>query len=145
MNHSTRDLLYRSLDDSLSDIEQKQLDESLAESSELRDEYDQLVSIRRLISDNAPTGFEPWFAQRVLHRVSGSTTMADPESALISQLVIMFRRVAIAATVAGILAVSYNLSQSHEVSLAASFGIQEEPTLEAMLDVTLALEAEGSQ
>ena len=144
MNPSIRNLLYRSLDDSLSDIEQKQLDESLAESSELRDEYDQLVSMRRMMSDNAPTSFEPWFVQRVMQRVAGSIAVADSESALFSQLAIMFRRVAIAAAVAGILAVSYNLSQSHEMSLAASFGIQEEPTLEEMLDVTLALEAEGS-
>ena len=145
MNPSIRELLYRSFDDTLSDIEQKQLEEALAASSELREEYERLVSLRRMVSDNASASFQPWFTERVMQQIRTEDAPLAESEAFFSELTTMFRRVAVAAAIAVVMAVSYNLSQSDTISLAATFGIQqEEPTLEEMLDVTLAFEAEDS-
>ena len=146
MNPSIRDLLYRSFDDPLSDKEQKQLEEALAASSELGEEYERLVSLRRMISNNASASFAPWFTQRVMQRINTGDKSSSESEAFFSELSTMFRRVAFAAAIAAVMAVSYNLSQSDTFSLAASFGLrqQQEPTLEEMLDITLALEVEGS-
>ncbi|SVA45119.1 uncharacterized protein METZ01_LOCUS97973 [marine metagenome] len=139
-------MLYRSFDDTLSDIEQEQLEDALATSAELGEEYERLVSLRRMISDNTSASFAPLFTQRVMQQIKTGDKPSTESEAFFSELSTMFRRVAVAATIAAVMAVSYNLSQSDTFSLAASFGVrqQQEPALEEMLDVTLALEVEDS-
>ena len=142
MKPSIRELLHRSFDDPLSDIEQKSLEDALSESAELREERDHLITLRQDISEQAQESFGPWFVQRVMARVGAEPSGAANSDALVTQLMSMFRRAALVASIAGVLAVTYNLSQSEDLTVAATLGIQQEPTLEEMLDVTLALEAE---
>ena len=143
MNIQQRDLLYRSFDDTLSDEERHRLDEALASSSELRDEYERLAQMRQMVSDGAAGSFQPWFAQRVMRRIAREGAARESDL-FFEELFSMFRRVAIAAAVAAVIAISYNIYQSGSISIAATFGLQEEPALEEMLDVTLALESEGA-
>ena len=143
MNIQQRDLLYRSFDDTLSDEERHRLDEALASSSELHDEYERLAQMRQMVSDGAVGSFQPWFAQRVMRRIASEGSVRESDL-FFAELFSMFRRVAIAATFAAVITISYNLYQSDSFSIAATFGLQEEPALEEMLDVTLALESEGA-
>ena len=141
MNSSIRDLLYRSLDDALTAEEQQQLDTALASSPELREEYDQLVKMRHMVSENAATSFEPWFAQRVMRQIESGGSESE---LFFETLFTMFRRVAVAAAVAVAITISYNVLQSDTVSLSSTLGLEEEPTWEEMLDVSVALESEGA-
>jgi len=143
MNTQQRDLLYRSFDDTLSEEERHRLDEALASSPELRDEYERLVQMRQMVSDGAEGSFQPWFAQRVMRRIASEGGVRESDL-FFEELFSMFRRVAIAAATAAVITISYNLYQSDSISIAATFGLQEEPALEEMLDVTLALESEGA-
>ena len=141
MNSFIRDLLYRSFDDTLSDEEQRQLDAALVSSSELRETYDQLTQMRQMVSDSATSSFEPWFVQRVMRRIEIGVSESD---LFFEELFSMFRHVAITAAIAVVITISYNLLQSDTISLSSSSGLQDEPTWEEMLDVTIALESEGA-
>lgn len=142
MNPSLYDLLYRSFDDTLSEAERRRLEDALASSPALRDEHNRLVQLRQMVSDSAVGSFKPWFAERVLARIM--TKEARETDLFFTALYAMFRRVVIATVVAILITVTYNLVQSGTISFAATFGFQEEPTLEEMLDVTVALESEGA-
>lgn len=140
MDRPMLDLLYRSFDDTLSEEEQRRLDETLDRSTALRAEYERLTRMRRAISDSAPVSFGPWFVARVMRDIAAA---AAPAAELFFEtLFSAFRRVAFAAAIAVIAIVAYNLAQSDTLSLTATFGLYE-PTLEEMLDVTVALESEG--
>lgn len=141
MNSSIRDLLYRSLDDALTAEEKQQLDTALASSSELREEHDQLVKMRQMVSAHAATSFEPWFARRVMRQIESGDSASE---LFFESLFTMFRRVAVAAAVAVAITISYNVMQSDTISLFSTLGLEEEPTWEEMLDVSVALESEGA-
>jgi anti-sigma factor RsiW len=138
MNPRLRDLLYRSFDGTLSDEERRQLDAALDRSPALREEYGQIVTMRRMIARSATRSFGPWFAMRVMQRIAEAAPGAD---LFFETLFRTFRRVALAASIAAIALAAYNLSQSDTVSLAATFGFSE-PALEQMLDVMTAFELE---
>ena len=55
----------------------------------------------------------------------------------------MFRKVAVAASVAAVLLLTYNLATSESVSITTSFGLTEELYPEDLYDARIALETEG--
>ena len=142
MNQPYHDLLYRSLDGTLTDTEQAQLDLALQESAVLRAERDELIQMRGLVAHQSPPGFQAGFSHRVMQRMAAD--LQPNETDLFADVLsFMFRRVALAASIAAILLVAYNLASSDTISLAASFGIIE-PTLEDLHDVSMMLASEGA-
>ena len=151
MKRSELDLLYRSLDASLSPGEQSRLDAALRRDQGLRDEYERLIRLRGLVEGQESPSFQAGFTRRVMERLateseagtaadSAGETSPDFENALS----LMFRRVAVAASIAAMLLLTYNLATTGSVSLTASFGLTEELYPEDLYDARIALETEGA-
>lgn len=143
MKRSDLDLVYRSIDSSLISGEQIQLDTALRNDPDLRAEYERLVWLRSLVEEQNSPSFREGFSNRVMNRLSlapMSTTVLDFQDLL----AFMFRRVAVVASVAVILLLTYNLTSSGNVSLPASLGLSEEQYPEDLYDARIALETEGT-
>lgn len=151
MKRSELDLLYRSLDASLTPGEQSRLDAALRRDPGLRDEYERLVRLRSLVENQESPSFRADFSQRVMDRLaaeSSAISAPNPESEATpgfeDALSLMFRRVAVAASVAAVLLLTYNLATSESFSVNTSFGLTEELYPEDLYDARIALESEGA-
>ena len=103
-------LLYRSFDDQLTDIEERQLQEALLESRDLRDAKVRLQRLRGDISAiQVPPG-RPFLAERVLHRVHVATAMSNLHERFWESLFYMFRRVAVATAVGVIILIGFYIA-----------------------------------
>ena len=123
--------------------EQIQLDTALRNDPDLRAEYERLVWLRSLVEEQNSPSFREGFSNRVMNRLSlapMSTTVLEFQDLL----AFMFRRVAVVASVAVILLLTYNLTSSGNVSLPASLGLSEEQYPEDLYDARIALETEGT-
>lgn len=145
------DLLYRSLDASLTPEDKSCLDAALRRDPGLRDEYERLVRLRSLVENQESPSFRAAFSQRVMDRLaaeSSAISAPNPESEATpgfeDALSLMFRRVAVAASVAAVLLLTYNLATSESFSVNTSFGLTEELYPEDLYDARIALESEGA-
>ena len=150
MKRSELDLLYRSLDASLTPGEQSRLDAALRRDPDLRDEYERLVGLRGLVENQESPSFRADFSQRVMERLaaeSAASPAPNPEGETMpgfeDALSLMFRKVAVAASVAAVLLLTYNLATSESVSITTSLGLTEELYPEDLYDARIALESEG--
>lgn len=150
MKRSELDLLYRSLDASLTPEEQSRLDAALRRDPGLRDEYERLVRLRGQVENQESPSFRADFSQRVMDRLaaeSAARPASNPEGETTTDfedaLPLMFRKVAVAASVAAVLLLTYNLATSESVSINTSFGLTEELYPEDLYDARIALESEG--
>ena len=150
MKRSELDLLYRSLDAFLTPGEQSRLDAALRRDPDLRDEYERLVRMRGLVENQESPSFRADFSQRVMERLSAESAAIpapNPEGETMpgfeDALSLMFRKVAVAASVAAVLLLTYNLATSESVSITTSFGLTEELYPEDLYDARIALESEG--
>ncbi|MXX03471.1 MAG: hypothetical protein F4X08_03490 [Gemmatimonadetes bacterium] len=150
MKRSELDLLYRSLDASLTPGEQSRLDAALRRDPGLRDEYERLVRLRSQVENQESPSFRADFSQRVMERLAAESTAipaSNPEGGTTPEfedaLSLMFRKVAVAASVAAVLLLTYNLATSENVSITTSFGLTEELYPEDLYDARIALESEG--
>ena len=150
MKRSELDLLYRSLDASLTPGEQSRLDAALQRDPDLREEYERLVRLRGIVENQESPSFRADFSQRVMERLaaeSAAIPASGPEGEATPDfedaLPFMFRRMAVAASVAAVLLLTYNLATSESVSITTSFGLTEELYPEDLYDARIALESEG--
>lgn len=150
MKRSELDLLYRSLDSSLTSVEQSRLDAAMRRDPGLRDEYERLVRLRSLVENQESPSFRADFSQRVMERLaaepeagSASNPAGETTLAFEDALSHMFRKVAVAASIAAVLLLTYNLVTSESVSINTSFGLTEELYPEDLYDARIALESEG--
>lgn len=116
MNPKFKKLLYESFDRDLNESEREILENELSGSDELRREKDSLMSIRKMVSLRAEQNFEPFFADRVMSRIRGQNAGKEYKE-LFENISILFRPIAIAATVIIITLVSLNLFRSDRISL----------------------------
>ncbi len=123
-------LMLRSFDDPLSKDEQSEFEAALADSEELRALREEIVRLRAGIQSSASSAFRPFFAERVLQRIS------RPKESLADCFVSVFRRVAVGAALIVVICASYNLSRGGALSLESALGIHP-PTI----DQALTLEA----
>ncbi len=151
MKRSDLDLLYRSLDTTLTAEERSRLDAALRQDPALREERERLVRLRSQMESQEPLSFKPGFTSRVMDRLDReSASEAAPVSAddatpdFENALSIMFRRMAVAASIAAVLLLTYNLTTTGSVSLTASFGLNGELYPEDLYDARMALETEGA-
>ena len=151
MKRSDLDLLYRSLDTTLTAEEQNRLDAALQRDQGLRDEFERLIRLRGMVEEQESPSFQPGFTRRVMERLAaesapGAASVSADDAAPDFQdaLPMMFRRVAVAASIAAVLLLTYNLTTSGSVSLTASFGLNGELYPEDLYDARIALETEGA-
>ncbi len=123
------ELLYRSLDDDLSEKEQNLLEKALKDSEELRLEGAKIKEQRQALSESAAQSFKPYFAERVMQRIDSLSEKNGLEK-FYETLKAMFRRFAIAGAVILIALILYNLRigeniSSEEIFYAADTTVEE--------------------
>jgi len=129
-------LLYRSFDDDLNQKEKKQLAEALKNSEELRQEKEQILAQRQVVSKSATRSFKPFFAERVMSRIK---TLGEKESSVdvfYESFKAVFRHVAIAGAVILLALFIYNLGIGEILSAEEAF-YAVDVTMEEVLQLPL--------
>jgi hypothetical protein len=140
-NKKIRELLYRSFDDHLTVEEEEKLTEALAKSKELREERDQLSTLRKVVVTGATDSFKPFFVERVMRGISLEKKGTPEREPFFKSLFTVFRPIAVAAVILIIVLVSLNLLNEDNLSLASAFALPE-VTVEEAFDPTLILSLE---
>ncbi|MBN1222294.1 MAG: hypothetical protein JXB23_03545 [Candidatus Aminicenantes bacterium] len=110
MDKKSLKLLYRSLDTTLSEKEQRRLINALESSEELREEKALILAQRQAVTDSAPSSFGPNFAERVMGRIESLRTKQKNGLELFYETFkLTFRRMAIVSALILLVLVSYNL------------------------------------
>jgi anti-sigma factor RsiW len=133
MNKKASELLYRSFDGELSKQERRQLKDALADSPELREERERIAAMRDSIASSAARSFRPFFAERVMHRITSLGKARNGAQQFLESLQFVFRRVAVVGATAILVLVAYNFIRSGEISVAGAFGLPQ-GTLEEILE-----------
>ena len=140
MNKKALELLCKSFDSELSREEKRQLEEALADSSELRQEQERIAAMRESISTGAARSFRPFFAERVMNRIASLDEVKNGAQQFFESLQFAFRRVAVVGATAIVLLAAYNFIRTGEISVAGAFGLPQETledVLESPFDTTL--------
>jgi hypothetical protein len=109
MTKKARRLLYRSLEDRLTEKDQNILLKALKDSPELRKEKAALLRQRELLARAGGASFGPSFAERVERRLKALASESSGWDPFYDTLLALFRRFAIAGALALLLLLSYNL------------------------------------
>ena len=110
-----RKLMLRSLDNELSALDKQQLEGYLKMNPVLRSEYDDLKSVRNVLSYAGKPSFSPYFTDRVMKRVF-SQSMQESSDYLFKQLTHLFLRFAFVASVVAVLLGAYNVMSNRDLS-----------------------------
>lgn len=127
MDKKMIDLLYRSVEQTLSEAEQRELDDALARSAELQQERELLQAMFHAAGSERRAGFAPFFDSRVMARIAAARTNAGAVSELsfFDSLVYAFQRVAVIGALAALAIIIYNLGTADTISLAQAFRLPE--------------------
>jgi hypothetical protein len=120
MNEEMLNLLIRSFDENLSEVERTSLDKALAGSPELREEKKQLFEMRQMIGETAERKFKPFFSSRVMHRIEESQTEQEN---FFDSLVWAFRLFAMAGAAAIVLFFALNSKLANDLSIDSILGL----------------------
>jgi anti-sigma factor RsiW len=140
MNKKVIDLLYRSFDGTLKPEEEKELEEALANSQELRKEKERITNMRSALSTSAVKSFRPFFAERVMHAITSAAGQKNGLEQFFESLQFAFRRVAVMSATVVLLLAAFNVIKNGEVSIAGALGMPQESleeVLESPFDATL--------
>ena len=140
MDKKLKDLLYRSFDSDLDQEEKRLLEKALSRSKELQREKEMLVFLRQNIKRSVNAPFNPGFAERVMNKIKRQNQITENEQ-FFDSLFVLFRPIAIAATVLIIIIAGYNMSSTSQFSIEGALGIPE-VTLDDVYDSSLALVTE---
>lgn len=128
-------LLYRSFEENLKEKEQKQLEEALERSQALRAEKEKIAAMRKAVSETAYSSFEPFFAERVMNRITAEEKVG-PIVSVFEPLKAIFQRLAIASAIVIIVLIVYNLSIGESFTMNEAFYVSE-LTFEEILPIPL--------
>ncbi len=126
MEQHLYNLLLRSLDAPLPETEQRRLTLALDTSADLRAMREELVRLRTGLRTEGNESFKPFFADRVINRLS---THRQP---IAEYFVAAFRSVAIGAAALVIILSVYNISRENSFTFDSALGIHHQ-TLEQIL------------
>lgn len=135
MDKKILELLYRSFDDELGEKEQKQLEEALKGSEELRKKKEKITTLREAVSKGAAQSFKPFFAERVVNRIQSLDEKNGLET-FYEALKAVFRRFAIIGAAVMIVLIAYNLGTGDSLSSDEVF-YASDTTYEEILDLPL--------
>ena len=137
MDEKIRELLYRSFDETLKPEDSKVLEHALANSDDLLKEKEEIAALRNQVYESKTEQFKPFFAERVLKRIQTSA-LDQNENAIFDSLIVLFKPVAIAATVLIIFVAGYNMADSGNISLEGALAIPD-VTLDDAYNTSLAM------
>ena len=140
MRKKIQELLYLSFDGRLSEEEQRRLEDALASSPRLREEKARIESLRQRIGQQAARSFRPFFAERVMRRISSLGEIKNGTQLFFESLQLVFRRVALVGATAILLLLAFNFVKNGDVSVAGALGMSQETlvdVLESPFDATL--------
>ncbi len=133
MDSNLYNLLLRSFDTPLAESEQRQLENALASSKELRTVREEIVTLRLGLQGVKGETFKPFFSERVMERLN------NPQLSMAEYFVSVFRSVALSAAVLVIICSAYNISRENTFTLESALGIHHQ-TLEQILALEAPLE-----
>ena len=140
MDKKSKDFLYYSFDSDLDQEKKRKLEKALSQSKELQQEKEMLTFLRQNIKSSVNTSFNPGFAERVMQKIIGQNQITENEQ-FFDSLFVLFRPIAIAATVLIIIIAGYNMSSTNQFSIEGALGIPE-VTVDEVYDPSLALVTE---
>ena len=120
MNEEMLNLLIRSFDENLSEVERTSLDKALAGSPELREEKKQLSEMRQMIGETAERKFKPFFSARVMRHIEDSQSEQED---FFGSLVWAFRVFAMVGTAAIVLFFALNSKLANDLSIDSILGL----------------------
>ena len=132
MKKKNLELLYLSFDDQLSEVEQQQLNQALAESVQLQKEKERIIALRGAISASGARSFQPFFPERVMQAITAPAEVRNGLERFFQSLQLAFRRVAVAGVAAIFILLVYNFVRSGHVSVAGAFGMSQETLVEVL-------------
>ena len=141
MDKKILDLLYKSLDHTLSTTEQGKLDQALKTLKDAQLEKKQLLKLRQGIADSKVKSFKPFFADKVMRNISSINNESSMQEDFFNSLFNAFRPIAITATIILIVMMSYNIIRSDNMSLANALA-EPEISLEYVFDPVMPLTLE---
>lgn len=124
MNHKIKKLLYESFDRGLNERERNILNAALAESARLRKEKEDIMQMRNELSSQNGQKFKPFFVDQVMNEIRAWKDQKDSNE-YFDYISVLFRPVAIAATILIIALVSLNFIKSDRVSLEGAIAVPE--------------------
>ena len=120
MNDRLYNLLLKSLDSELRPEAQKELENALKESEEMRLAQDELLKLRTSLNRKSEHNFSAGFEERVMARISDLQ-----QETINSGLNLIFRPVAIAAVALIIILASFNMASSDQFTVQGAFAVTE--------------------
>lgn len=130
-------LLYRSFDDNLDETEQQKLAEALRNSGELREEKRQIEMQRNaILQSGSGLSFKPFFAERVMNRISGEEKKENYAEIFFEALFSLFKRVALIGAAACIAIIAYNLAKGESLKADDALYVSQ-VTYEEILEMPL--------
>jgi hypothetical protein len=127
-------LLYRSLDSALKKKDQERLDKALAESKQLRQYREDILSLRQAITQGAARSFRPQFEERVMSRIRSAPFAPEGLQALLESYRRAFRRVVLATFFILVILFSYAVTQDGLLPKDAIFYVSQ-VTIDRILQV----------
>ena len=123
-------LLLRSLDETLTESEQQQLQEGLSASAELRAEKEKLLKMRAMLSNQAKAyDFKPFFEGRVMEKIRTQKApfnqTASSSADFLTALIWSFQRMAVPSFALICIMLIYVYSTADTLSLQAIMGISD--------------------
>ena len=111
-------LLQKSFDSELSHEERFRLEEALKVSPELKAEQNRIENLRNLLI-NQPASFEPYFASKVMNKISNLKAEAE----LSQGIMFAFKRVAIPMLAAAIVLILFSIFTGGSVAFDSFLGL----------------------
>lgn len=116
MDRHIKDLLIRSLDSTLPDRQESELQAALESSAELRAEKEKLLALRSNLVKSTGGAFKEGFTDRVMSRIYPDFSR---------ELIHYFRPVAAVAILLILVLVSINLINTGQINISSALGITE--------------------
>ena len=123
MNKNLMDLLYRSFDEHLTPDEQELLDKALIDEKDLQNEKRSLEQIRSGVSKTRAKSFSPGFANRIMQSISDTGHEAGDR--LFESIYVLFRPIAIAASIIILVMATINFYKSDTISWESAIVLPE--------------------
>ncbi|MFQ5822885.1 MAG: hypothetical protein ACE5JB_02395 [bacterium] len=120
MNERLLELLYRSFDDELSEEDQTELTSALSLFPELLEEKKRIIEMRQMIKGEAVHSFKPFFAAQVMQRIKSESIEQED---FLGSLIWVFRRIALAGTIAILLLLANSVLVEKNNSLDSVLGM----------------------
>ena len=124
MYNKILDLLYRSFDEKLDTEKQRQLEEALSTSAELREERERLLLMRKKIREQSKHSFGEQFVGSVMNAILKSEDR-DEEYIFLNTFLRFVRPTAIVAAILATGIIGYNLTRADNISWEKALGLSE--------------------